>query len=148
MCANISYSESFNPNILHISFMSPFLEETLSANMIKLFSSSKEFRRLFFERRFCSFKMVWFAFYCEYLKLLPLFPKAFLMGNIEINILVVVWSFSISNSTCCICVYKIYISNRFIRVMISAIVQYFSWNTSQKTESTYPVALVFRKFVH
>ena len=102
-----------------------------SANVIKLFSNSIEFRRDFFERRFCGFKMVWFAFFREYLKLLAFIPKSIFNGE-----------YPHQCTSCCMfifriqlnmpySVYKIYISKPFIRTMISAIVQYFSWNTSE-----------------
>ena len=42
------------------------------------------------------------------------FQKASLPGNININTLVVLFSFFISNLTCCICANKIYISSMFI----------------------------------
>ena len=84
-----------------------------------------------FKRRPCSSEIIWFTLLCKILKQLW-FQKAFLLGNININTLVVLFSFFIYNYTCCVYTNKIYISNPFISTsIISALLQYFSWNTAK-----------------
>ena len=87
--------------------------------------------KVVFKRRPCSSEIIWFTLFCVILKQLW-FQKVFLLGNININALVVLFSFFIYNYTCCVCANKIYISNPFISTsIISALLQYFSWNTAK-----------------
>ena len=77
-----------DPKILQISFLQPFSVKTRSANVIKLTPSQKKFRRVVLQRH-------------------SLIPKSIFTGNININTLVALFSFFISNLTCCICAYTI-----------------------------------------
>ena len=80
------------------------------------------------------------------------FQRAFLLGNININTLAVLFSFFISNLTCCIFTNKIYIRNRFIAIChtpLYCLIPIFPLKccqNSQKIERTYlkaPDLLIF-----
>ena len=105
LCAIFCVLIHSNPKILQISLLQSLSAKTWMANMFFFRQVTKRFTESFLR------DFLWFQ-------------KVFLLGNININTIVVLFSSFISYLTCCICANKIYISNRFIVICHAIIIRY------------------------